>query len=150
MERTIKFKAMGITLKLGNVKITTKKFVGDVEEKMIMVMQYTGEQFVKDARQMKKSEGGFGDVTGNLRSSIGYFILKDGQIIKSNLKGKASGKSAAQQFVETLPKKMGLQLIGIAGMNYASTVESKGKNVISIQTEAALIDLKDLLNDVIK
>ena len=82
MERTIKFKAMGITLKLGNVKITTKKFVGDVEEKMIMVMQYTGEQFVKDARQMKKSEGWFGDVTGNLRSSIGYFILKDGQIIK--------------------------------------------------------------------
>jgi len=113
-------------------------------------MQYTGEQFVKDARQMKKSDGGFGDVTGNLRSSIGYFILKDGQIIKSNLKGKASGKSAAQQFVETLPKKMGFQLIGIAGMNYASTVESKGKNVISIQAEAALIDLKDLLNDVIK
>lgn len=150
MERTIKFKDMGITLKLGQVKITAKKFVGEVEEKMILVMQYTGEQFVKDARQMTRSEGGFGDVTGNLRSSIGYFILKDGQIIKSNLKGKALGKSAAQQFVDSLPKKTGFQLIGIAGMNYASLVESKGKNVISIQAEAALIDLKDMLNDVTK
>lgn len=141
---------MGITLNLGNVKITAKKFVGEVEEKMIMVMQYTGEQFVKDARKMKRSDGGFGDVTGNLRSSIGYFILKDGQIIKSDLKGKSSGKSAAQQLLDSIPKKTGLQLIGIAGMNYASLVESKGKNVISIQAEAALIDLKDLLNDVTK
>lgn len=141
---------MGITLNLGQVKITTKKFVGEVEDKMIMVMQYTGEQFVKDARKMERSQGGFGDVTGNLRSSIGYFILKDGQILKSNLKGKASGKSAAQQFVESLPIKMGLRLVGIAGMNYASLVESKGKNVISIQAEAALIDLKDMLNDVTK
>lgn len=141
---------MGITLKLGQIRITTKKFVGDVEDKMIMVMKYTGEQFIKDARKMKKSEGGFGDVTKNLRSSIGYFILKDGQILFENLRGKASGKSAARQFVESLPKKMGLQLIGIAGMNYASDVESKGKNVISMQAEAALIDLKDMLKDVTK
>lgn len=141
---------MGITLKLGQAKITTKKFVGEMEDKMIMVMKYTGEQFVKDARNMKKSEGGFGDVTKNLRSSIGYFILKDGQILHDNLRGKASGKSAARQFVESLPKKMGLQFIGIAGMNYASILESKGMNVISIQAEAALIDLKDLMKDVTK
>lgn len=141
---------MGITMKFGNVKISTKKFVGEVEEKMIMLMQYAGEQFVKDARQMKKSEGGFGDVTGNLRSSIGYFILKDGQIIHSNLKGKAAGKSAAKQMVDSLEKKTGLQLVGVAGMEYASIVESKGKNVISIQAEAALIDLKDLMKDVTK
>lgn len=148
MEWTIKFKDMGIKLNIGQVKITAKKFVGEVEDKMILVMQYTGEQFVRDARKMTRSEGGFGDVTGNLRSSIGYFILKDGQIIKSNLKGKASGKSAAQAAIDSLPKKTGLQLIGIAGMNYASVVESKGKNVISIQAEAALIDLKDLIKDV--
>lgn len=141
---------MGITLKLGQAKITTKKFVGEMEDKMIMVMKYTGEQFVKDARNMKKSEGGFGDVTKNLRSSIGYFILKDGQILHDNLRGKASGKSAARQFVESLPKKMGLQFIGIAGMNYASILESKGMNVISIQAESALIDLKDLMKDVTK
>jgi hypothetical protein len=141
---------MGITLNIGQVKITAKKFVGEVEDKMIMVMQYTGEQFVRDARRMTRSDGGFGDVTGNLRSSIGYFILKDGQIIKENLRGKSSGKSAARQFVDLLPKKTGLQLIGIAGMNYASLVESKGKNVISIQAETALIDLKDLMKDVTK
>ena len=141
---------MGISLKFGQVKITTKKFVGDVEEKMIVVMKYTGEQFVKDARKMKKSDGGFGDVTKNLRSSIGYFILKDGNIIHEDLKGKAKGKSSAKEYVETLPKKMGLQLIGIAGMNYASIVEGKGMNVISRQAEAALIDLKDLMKDVTK
>lgn len=139
---------MAIRLDYSSAKISAKKFVGDMEDKMIMVMKYTGEQFVKDAREMKRSSGGFGDVTGNLRSSIGYFILKDGQIIHSNLRGKASGKSAASKFVDSLPKQSGLHLVGVAGMEYASMVESKGRNVISIQAEAALIDLKDMLKDV--
>lgn len=154
MEWTIKFKDMGIKLNIGQVKITAKKFVGEVEDKMILVMQYAGEQFVRDARKMTRSEGGFGDVTGNLRSSIGYFILKDGQIIRSKIykepksKDGITGRNAGKQYLEQIPKKTGLQLIGIAGMNYASLVESKGKNVISIQAEAALIDLKDLIKDV--
>ena len=35
----------------------------------------------------------------------------------------------------------GIQLIGIAGMNYASFVESKGYNVISYQADVCIVDL---------
>ena len=139
---------MAIKVNIGTARVKLNRFVGETEEKMITILQFVGEEFVRDARKMKRSDGGFGDVTGNLRGSIGYFILKDGQIIQENLRGKAQGKNEAKKALESLPKRTGLQLIGIAGMNYASLVEARGLNVISIQKEAALINLKDLMKDV--
>jgi hypothetical protein len=116
-----------------------------VEADLVKILGYVGNKFVKDARLMTKAEGGFGDDTGNLRASIGYFILKDGDVIKENLKGKAEGKIAAQSVLSTIDKKSGYQLIGVAGMSYASEVESRGFNVISYQADTALIDLDRML-----
>lgn len=44
------------------------------------LLQRTGEEFVKIARL----EGNYIDHTGNLRSSIGYVIVKDGRIVGKN------------------------------------------------------------------
>ncbi len=115
-----------------------------MEKQIIKMLQYVGEEFVRDARRMHKAEGGFGDVTGNLRSSIGYFILKDGKIIQSNLEGNKEGANAAKRLIGELEKRQGYQLIGVAGMNYATHVESKGLNVISLQSDMAIISLKEL------
>lgn len=113
----------------------------EVEYEIIRSMKFAGESFVKDARLMTKAQGGFGDITGNLRSSVGYFILKDGEIIIENLTGTATGMQAARNQIFLVRKDKGLQIIGIAGMNYASAVESRGLNVISKQSDIALIDL---------
>jgi hypothetical protein len=43
--------------------------------------------------------------------------------------------------IEGLVKPNGFHLILIAGMNYASYVESKGYNVISYQADVCMIDL---------
>ena len=43
--------------------------------------------------------------------------------------------------IEGLVKPTGFQLILIAGMNYASWVESKGYNVISYQADICMVDL---------
>ena len=100
---------------------------------------------------MTKSQGGFGDVTGNLRSSIGYFILKDGKIIIENRKlstkgtDKITGYGAAIHLLNEVQKITGYQLIGVAGMGYAAYVESLGYNVITIQADVALINLKTIL-----
>lgn len=128
-----------------------RQFTGEVEDAIIEAMKYAGEDFVTSARNMAKSQGGFGDRTGNLRSSIGYAILKDGEVIFGDFKGKkAEGISAAKKTVEGVPKIKGFQLIGVAGMEYASVVESKGMNVISIQAETLLVDLKDYMNGIEK
>jgi len=126
--------------------------VAKIESDIFRIMQYVGEKFIKDARLMSKAEGGFGDDTGNLRSSIGYFILRNGNIVKENLKGDGStkitadGMSAARRAVNEVEVNSSLQLVGVAGMDYASAVESRGLNVITIQTDAALFDLRRMFD----
>ncbi len=122
--------------------------VAQAEADIITAMQYAGEKFVKEARLMKgKANGGFDDHTGNLRSSIGYFIFKDGKAIDKMVylsdKGidRQKGVDTAEKLAGQLAKPVGLQLIGMAGMDYASHVESLGYNVISVQADAAIIDL---------
>lgn len=134
---------MGIKPKFNrqSIAMDLKKEKATIERGIIQILAYTGEEFVKDARSMGRSEGGFGDVTGNLRSSIGYFILKDGEIIRENVKGRAAGQAMARYMVEQLEEKPGYQLVGVAGMQYASEVESRGLNVISSQAETALVNL---------
>lgn len=55
---------------------------------------------------------------------------------------KASGFSIDS--IESLSNTDGVQLIGLAGMNYASEVEAKGYNVISVQADLILVDLERL------
>lgn len=131
---------------IDKIKGQLKSVAEKIEFDIIEAMKRAGEDFATSAREMKGSQGGFDDRTGNLRSSIGYCILKDGEVIFGDFKGKSTeGISAAKQAVSEVPKKQGFQLIGVAGMEYASAVESKGKNVISIQAEALIIDLKDYI-----
>lgn len=145
---------MGITLDISGARKRTIQFVGSAEDKLVIACKYAGEKFVKDARQFAKEQGGFGDVTGNLRSSIGYFIVKNGQVVSSlvysdkNGTDRKTGSNVGKQFIESWPKQSGIQLVGFAGMSYASHVESRGLNVIEIQKEVALINLKDLIKNV--
>lgn len=124
----------------------------ELEGKALQILRYVGEKFVRDARKMTKSMGGFGDVTGNLRSSIGYVIFKDGVPIQYNFrtfrtgKGAVIGKEVGSQFAETIKGSgSGFQLVGVAGMKYAKFVENKGFNVISYQADAALVDLSEMV-----
>ena len=54
---------------------------------------------------------------------------------------RSAGQAMARYMVEQLEEKPGYQLVGVAGMQYASEVESRGLNVISSQAETALVNL---------
>jgi len=135
------------------VKDFLDKFYKKVEKQLIQALEYVGEGFVADARNMRKEDGGFGDVTGNLRSSIGYFITKDGQVIKENVQmsrrgsDRATGLDTAKTFLANIKDNQGLRIYGIAGMDYAEAVESRGYNVITAQADVAIIELKEILNE---
>lgn len=121
-----------------------------IENGIIKILQYAGEQFVKDARDGMNISGAFpkGDYTDrtvNLRSSTGYFILKDGVIINSDFQGTAEGITAARTLLAEIPNKSGYQLVGVAGMDYASYVESKGYNVITSQADIAIVNIERML-----
>lgn len=106
-----------------------------IENAIIETLGFIGESFVRDARE----NANFTDRTGNLRSSIGFVILKNGQVIDQNFEeagvgpdrqtGKLKSIDVAYKKAADFPK--GFVLIVVAGMEYAAAVESKNFDVIT-------------------
>ena len=116
-------------------------FEENAETAIYEKLQESGEYFVKLARE----SGSYQDHTGNLRSSIGYVIVKDGSVLISNFQQTANGAegiATGKRIAATIASGVkGLVLIGVAGMDYAMHVEAKGFEVISssgLQTEGWL------------
>jgi hypothetical protein len=101
-----------------------------------LVDQYrlAGKSFVERAIQ----KASFNNITWNLRSSIGYVIMFDGQIIESFFKdlvagteGQEVGEDYAKFILSLIDDGEGLSMALVAGEEYAYYVEAKGKDVIS-------------------
>lgn len=117
-----------------------------IEEAILGRLKFVGEKFIRNAR----TNGNYKDQTGNLRSSIGYVILKDGKQIFTNFRGKKEAgqlkaievaNEAAEEF------KRGFVLIVVAGMEYAASVESKSYDVLTASSLLAEQDLKAAIEE---
>jgi hypothetical protein len=138
---------MGIKARFtqADVRKMIKEKTDRIESALIARLQYIGEAFVNNAR----NNGAYLDHTGNLRSSIGYVILRDGKVLFENYqlaqkgtdktKGMATGKKLVKEVKAGLSK--GYVLIVVAGMDYAASVESMGKDVL---TASSIIAKKEL------
>lgn len=105
-----------------------------------------GSSFVTDARQ----NADFQDHTGNLRSSIVFLLKVDGKIrirdyeVSQRGTDRITGMTEGLRFAESVAKETpneGIVMIVTVGMDYAASVESKGRNVItgSSQTTKKLL-----------
>ena len=123
-------------------------FVERAEVRIYRLLQRAGEEFVKIARK----KGNYQDHTGNLRSSIGYVIVKDGDILTENYKlsdkkgsDKHTGLREAKRLVSELASVYpdGWVLIGVAAMPYAVYVEAiDNLDVASVATEHTEVWIK--------
>ena len=121
-------------------------FIDRAEEKIFKLLQRAGEVFVTYAR----NKGNYRDCTGNLRSSVGYVIVADGEILAENfeasdkgvdrMKGLGKARQLASQIGNENPA--GFFLICLAGMEYAATVEARGKDVITCAVTATDEELR--------
>lgn len=112
------------------------EFIGQQVERITSALIYNlcavGEQVLNQAR----STNSYKDQTGNLRSSIGYVVAVDGEVVQSSsfevvkdgADGSRDGKSYALDLVKQFPE--GIVLIVVAGMKYASYVSAKGYDVL--------------------
>lgn len=129
----------------------------DIYDFIIFRFEQIGEEAVKIARK----NGSYHDVTGNLRSSIGYIILNDGKVVKQGAperyagsqgdgaKGQAEGQALLQKLKAKFP--WGLVLIICAGMEYAAFVENvRHKDVLTSAEHLAESLMKKLLGKVIE
>ena len=102
--------------------------------------------------------GGFNDQTGNLRSSIGFILLYDGEIVHEDFElsprgtekaeGLRVGREKAMEIAKENPE--GWAIITVAGMEYASWVEAKGYDVITGSTLGAQAKLEKAAQNVLK
>jgi hypothetical protein len=99
---------------------------------LLRTLTYIGKECVKNAR----TNPGYIDQTGNLRSSIGFMVLRDGVVVHKGgfekVRGGTKGLAAGREFMSELVAEndRGLVLILVAGMNYATYVEATGRNVL--------------------
>lgn len=77
-------------------------FQSKAEDKMLVFLQAGGEKFIEVARR----SGSYKDQTGNLRSSIGYIIAKDGEVVTENFK---EGDKGTDKTTPVSTKVVGLQ-----------------------------------------
>lgn len=110
--------------------------IESINAALVYRMCAIGEQVLNAARTGNFSAKPYTDRTGNLRSSIGYVVSLDGEIVqmssfhvvKGGGKGADTGKDFAKQLVKDYPK--GIVLIVVAGMHYAAYVSAKGYDVL--------------------
>ena len=103
-----------------------------IEYALVRTLQYVGERCLIAARKSKS----YRDITGNLRSSVGYVISVDGHVVNSSdfdtvkqgNEGSMEGYQYACSLVSQFPQ--GICLIVVAGKNYAQHVTAKGKDVL--------------------
>lgn len=116
-------------------------------------LQEAGEMFVKLARE----NGSYQDQTGNLRSSIGYVIVKDGIILAKNFAKSGKGKDpekgiqSADKLATVIAKGInGFVLVCVSGMNYSVYVEAKGFEVISSSSQQTEMWLRKSIQTIFK
>lgn len=162
MAQTIKYhgKYKGVIVQRTDVKKLRDKLElgrGQLIDLLVQNMCYIGETCIKIARET----GNYNDITGNLRSSIGYIVLSSGTVkqygapvqksgkIGDGSEGVAAGNALLTKLKAEYP--YGVVLVLCAGMEYAAFVENvRGKHVlIDAELEAQrLID--ELLGKMIK
>lgn len=116
-----------------------------------------GLEAISEARLKSKQQGGFDDQTGNLRSSMYYCLIYNGEIIIEDFEASNKG-SDKQSGIESAKKASrdiasedneGWGIVIGAAMEYASWVEAKGFDVITGATLSAESKLKRAMQNVI-
>lgn len=145
---------MGITANFkGNLDETFRALLAEVERQIIESLCRVGEEAVKLAKLIPP-ERGFNDQTGNLRSSIGYVVVKDGKPVNVSfgaVKGGHTGVNEGQRLALQIGSKQteGYALVVVAGMNYAVHVESKGRDVLTSAEKFAEKEIAKELADLV-
>lgn len=147
---------MGVTANFtkADVKKRIDAFLDVVERQQIKTLQQLGEMCLIEARNNK----GYMMQTGALLSSTGYQVFVDGVAIHSQFDAASGAESEAaargiktgQTIAEQIGKETkGVALVVVAGMNYATYVEARGKNVLTSAEHLAERELPKMLEQLI-
>lgn len=129
-----------MTTKLSEVNDMLMREAERVERLTIRALSKLGEQCVTKIRDRAGDKSWY-DQTGNLRSSVGYVIAHNKNIIqystfnqvKQGSEGVKTGKDLAKELAKRYSNNY--VLIVVAGMNYAEFVEAMDNKDVLASTE---------------
>lgn len=126
---------MAIQIDLSDFSKAINEAIRIADEETIRTLSYLGEQAVITARN-RPSEISWNDITGNLRSSVGYGVFKNGNsVIESafdRVKQGTEGQSKGKQVLQQRKANSDYCLTIVAGMEYADEVEARdNKDVLA-------------------
>lgn len=138
---------MGIRMatKLDEIHNTLMREAQRVERLTIRALSYLGEQCVIRVRDRGGNKSWY-DQSGNLRSSVGYVIARNGSIIQysdfNQVKQGAQGVKVGKDLAEELARRYSNDyvLVIVAGMNYAEYVEAMDNKDVLASTELWAIE----------
>lgn len=143
MAITHKVKVGGVAV--GDVSDYVMKCREVIDHEVVRTLSRLGEEGVAFARD-RSQEDSFNNITGNLRSSIGYAVYKDRkQVTKSGFKaipapsgdgslGKQYGEMALVRAAKDI-SPTDTALVLVAGMSYAQYVEAMDNKDVLASTE---------------
>lgn len=126
-----------------NVREYLNACVKITDERVYRLLAYLGEQCVNRVRD-RYPEDSWNDITGNLRSSIGYIITRDGNIAtKGGFKptnapkgNGGKGQQVGEQYAASVkPNGAQMALVVVAGMEYAIYVEARNNKDVLASTQ---------------
>ncbi|WP_271700811.1 hypothetical protein [Barnesiella intestinihominis] len=129
-----------MTTKLSEVNDMLMREAERVERLTIRALSKLGEQCVTKIRDRAGDKSWY-DQTGNLRSSVGYVIAHNKNIIQystfNQVKQGSEGVKTGKDLAEELAKRYSNNyvLIVVAGMNYAEFVEAMDNKDVLASTE---------------
>ncbi len=131
------------------------EFINEIISRMV--------EFGEEATATAASRGRYQNITGNLRSSIGYIISYNGRVVREGGFKQVTGRGENMQKVDFTTKRgksvvfcrtgmdfaraiaaeypKGITLVVVAGMDYASFVNAKGFDVL----DSAEIQVKQMI-----
>lgn len=123
-----------------------------LERLIIDNLTMIGLNFVTRARDIQT----YRNITGNLRSSIGFIVMRNGATVTENFEpapggtDKMTGISKGKNFANTIKSGFtgGYTLIVVAGMQYAALVEARGKDVITGSSLEAKKELRAAIREI--
>lgn len=129
-----------------------------LDELMIRNLNFLGMECVN----LAKSLDTYTDRTGNLRNSIGYIVLKHGNVVSSMFEAgqrgpefdskETPGEKVGEAFAREIAKdfQVGYALIVVAGMEYASYIEDvKHLDVIAPAKSLANVRIKQIAQSIV-
>ena len=124
--------------------------VREYRQEVLQAYREAATVWMERARQKTKAQGSFGNITFNLRSSIGFLLLDNGGEVAIEFEAVANGDEGVKKGMDYARELAGgytdgIVLICVAGMEYAAAVESKGYDVITGSSLYIEQDLADLL-----